>query len=336
MNIDFQKTGCRPGVLTVIGFIVLMLLPARSDARSAADPAISSADDQTELQDDPYRSRFFPVDSPPQLSVFTPSGNIEVVSNPSLNGVQVDLYVKREFSFWGRSGSLDNYRIIIQKKGGSIVASVEDRRGGSVTSRSEQVQFLFVIQVPDKGMMNLRSMNGEILLSGVEGQHFLQNHNGTIRVQNSSGEIRVASSSGDIQLDRLSGNIYAKNVSGAVHSTDIQGELRLKTISGEVTASGIRGALIAETISGDIRSAMENISAGVHLETISGNIDLTLPRESGYTIDATAMNYDFAGLVDEPTSQNIRPRSARLEIRDGGIPVKLSTLSGTIRILESQ
>jgi len=317
-------------------FIFCALLISVTGSTLLAQPKSASAANQhwAEFQSEPLESRFFRVDSAPSLSVFTANGNIEVIYNPSISGVQVDLYVKREFSLWSGTRSLDNYRIILQQRGNSIVASVEDRRASSRSRAGDDIQFSFVIQVPDKGSMNLRTMKGDISLDGVEGQHFIQNHSGLLRVRNSEGEIRIASTSGDVELNNIKGNVYAKTVNGDIRSSNSTGEIRFRTVSGHVLADKIKGTLIVATTSGDVVSTLQDVSKGVYIESVSGNIDLELPSAGGFTIDANALRYDFESLNRQHTTERITSRGAKVNVREGGVPINLSTVSGRIRVKE--
>jgi DUF4097 and DUF4098 domain-containing protein YvlB len=285
---------------------------------------------------DPYESKFFRVDGNANLSVLTINGDIDVVYNPSIRGVQVDLYVKREFSLWAGSRSLDNYRIIIQQQGNRIVASVEDKRPGGRNRSEQNVEFSFVIQVPQNGEMSLRTSNGNILLDGVNGEHFIQNHTGVIRVKRSEGTIRVASSAGNIELDDSKGNLYAKSMSGNVISRNHSGEIRLRTVSGDIETSGTEGVMVAASVSGNINAAFNDVSRGVYMETISGNIDLLLPHFRGFDITAAGMRYNFDGLDDAQTVKQVRSGKATVKIREGGIPVNISTVAGRVSVNESQ
>lgn len=290
---------------------------------------------KAENNNDPFESRFFRVDGAPTLSVYTTVGDIEVLHNPSIRGVQVDLYVKRDFSLWSGSRSLDSYRIILQQNGNEIVASVEDRRHDSRRT-SKDVQFSFVVQVPSKGSTNLRTVDGNVTLDGVEGQHFVQNHNGLIKIKNSAGEIRAASSAGNIELEELRGNIHAKTMSGKILSVNNSGETRVRTVSGDINSSGMSGVLVAASVSGNITAGFRDVSRGIYMETVSGNIELNLPGSKGFSITAVGLRYDFESLNKEYSTARIRSQNATVEIREGGIPVNLSSLSGTIRVKEGQ
>lgn len=314
--------------------ITLGGLTKSSAAQSTIAVSIAGTSN-SEIQSDPYRSEFFKVDRHPTVSINTIAGDIEVVENSGLGGVQIDLYVKREFSLWSGTRSLDNYRIIMQKQGDSIIASVEDRRSGRELRSSSGVEFTFLVQVPSEASLNLRSIRGDILAKGVEGKHFIQNHAGDLTIQDLTGEVRVVSTAGDIFLNHTNGNIYAKTVSGDIRADRDSGEIRLRTTTGDIITSGLSGTLVAGSTSGDILSDFRKVSVGIYLETTTGNVDLTLPSMSGYSITASGMKLDFDELSGDDISKDIRFMNASVEVRNGEIPVNLKTVSGSIRVREN-
>src|SRR5690625_5697653 len=107
----------------------ILILPATL-AKSALGSPVAQTGARGIGMNDPYRSELFRVRGVPSITIHTLAGEIEVIRNPELQGVQVDLYVDHSFSFWSRSRSLDDYRIIFQQSGNPIVASVEDIRSG--------------------------------------------------------------------------------------------------------------------------------------------------------------------------------------------------------------
>lgn len=326
---------------SISSLIVLFLLMA-----SISQPVIAqhmayrvvykSGSSSQEIQEKPYKSEFFHVRGTPKITVHTTNGNIEVFQNPEIEGVMVDLYLERSFSLWSGKRNLDNYRIILQQQGDHIIASVEDKKSGPVPGSSD-IKFHFVVQTPANISSNLRTFNGDIFLENVEGQHFVQNQSGNVNISHASGEIRVVSTLGDIGLDNLHGNVYAKTVNGNVNVISNSGEVRVRSVSGNINASDINGTLVSATTSGNIFADFRDVSKGIFLETMSGNIDLLLPRSSGYNIEGNAMSYDFVGFDDETISQRHQNhRQLNVVIREGGLPVRVSTMSGRIRVAESQ
>ncbi|MGF1670772.1 MAG: hypothetical protein ACFCU6_10000, partial [Balneolaceae bacterium] len=145
----------------------------------------------------PHESKRFYVKNHPELAILTTSGNIEIFENPSIEFIQVDLYVDRGFTLWSGSSSLENYRIIFQQNNDKITATIEPRRHGAKVWRSDQVNFHFVVQVPGSATTRVRSTKGDIYLRGVNGNHLIQTTAGNLFVQNSEGETNAFTASGN-------------------------------------------------------------------------------------------------------------------------------------------
>jgi DUF4097 and DUF4098 domain-containing protein YvlB len=324
-------------LLPALLIVIAAWIPCSVNAQMAATATgtrINMQADQS--QDDPYMSKFFRTGDFVNLTVFTPNGSIEVTENASLGGVQVDLFVKREFSFWRGAQSLDNYRIIIQQKDDEVIATVENKNTGSRVRMGEENQFSFQIQVPESGRMNLRTLKGPIDVRGVNGNHYLQNHIGDITVHDSEGELKVATTTGNLEFDQCEGSIFAKSVSGNISAWSSEGELRLRSEAGNLTAHDIRGTLIAASVSGNVVASLREVAMGISLETVNGDIDLTLPENIGYTISANGMNFDFASIREYASQERTEMMSRFMMVRDGHIPVKLKSISGNVKVTESE
>lgn len=283
----------------------------------------------------PTDLNFFQVDSSPKISVNTINGNIDVYRNSAINGVQVDLYVERSFSLWSGTRNLDNFRIVIQKRGNQIIASVEDRSRGGSSRRSGDIQFHFVVQIPADASTDLRTINGNIDLDGANGVHFLQNQNGELSVKNSSGEIRAISATGSMDLENLRGSVFAKTVTGDINIMENEGEVRVRSTSGSIYVERMSGDLAAATTSGDIITDFTDVTSGIYLETVSGNVHLAIPSDNGYDIKGRALRFDLTGVQQTSIShQSQRMNERNIVLRDGDIPVQMATVSGTIRVSE--
>jgi len=289
----------------------------------------------TNIQDEPHLSRSFQVQGVPDLRVNLPDGDIDVQFVPDIREVEVELYTKRSFSLWSGTRSLDTYRIIVQQRGDQIIASVEDRRSGR-SARGSNIEFSFVIRVPEEVSANLRTINGKIALEGVKGEQFLQNQTGNLSVKNTQGDVRAVSTTGNITLQNIAGNAFAKSVNGRIQVRNSEGEVRLRSVAGDIVAEGLSGTLVSGSTSGSITADFDDVAVGVYMETISGNINLTLPKTAGYELTGKAMRFDLEGIESSSiTSRTLRNRDAKLTIRDGEIPVNLSTISGRITVRES-
>lgn len=106
-----------------------------------------------------------------------------------------------------------------------------------------------------------------------------------------------------------------------------------RTVNGDIEAT-TSGFAEAETVNGSIRARMEGrpFGRGVRFSTVNGNIDLDLPDDVDADVDAEWVN----GGLETDLPFQIRGRLSRHRatgtLGDGGPPLALETVNGSIRI----
>ena len=285
------------------------------------------------VKGDPFESERFPVNSNVELSVFTLSGNVEIFENPDLDYIQIDLYVDRGFSLWSGSANLDNYRIILQQKRDQIIASVEPRRSESRVWKGDNVTFSYVVQTPVDISSRIRNTKGDIYARNLKGNHLIQATVGNLYLDNLEGEINVFSASGNINAERMRGEINAKTTNGSITIKNSDGEVRLRTVTGNVVAENGRGTFIAATTTGNVSAQLLSVGEGSYIETVTGSVNLTLPSELNYAIQASGSNVDVSDLLDRREFEGrVQQRVANVRFGSGSIPIQISSVSGNVLI----
>lgn len=198
----------------------------------------------------------------------------------------------------------------------------------------------------------------------------LQTTSGTIDINGLAGAVTLASTSGDIHADELGGGLTVNTTSGEVRLSSINGRLQVETISGdvqlgdgavdgatvnttsgEIDLDGVNGELQIGTVSGDIsvRDAnasqldISTTSGGINYDgafgagsdskvsTISGDVDLTLPEDSSFSLNASTVSGDISNDFELAGAQNDQ-RSLTGTIGSGGPTLTVETTSGDISL----
>lgn len=136
-----------------------------------------------------------------------------------------------------------------------------------------------------------------------------------------SAEVNIIgiAASGKIEIDTVSGSAALKSIKTA--------RLDIDTVSGEVNAEGEISELESDSVSGDI-----TVSSAIPLEKLdcdstSGNIRLTIPKNSGFTLKADTVSGDIScGL---PTVSESKKRRV---CGDGSADFETDTVSGDLII----
>ena len=147
----------------------------------------------------------------------------------------------------------------------------------------------------------------------------------SVNTDSVSAEVNIigVAASGKIEIDTVSGSAELKNIKTA--------RLDIDTVSGEVNAEGEISELESDSVSGDI-----TVSSAVPLEKLdcdstSGNIRLTIPKNSGFTLKADTVSGDIScGLPTVSESKN------RRVCGDGSADFETDTVSGDLIITSAE
>ncbi len=183
-------------------------------------------------------------------------------------------------------------------------------------SRSGSVEY--EIKLPRRMNVEATLSNGRIAASGLEGEQLFHSANGKIQVQGGNGPLEAQTVNGAVEIDGARGALAARTVNGSIRTQNIQGSLRASTTNGSVRAS------FSTSPSGE-----------VELNTTNGSLRLTLPAQTHAHVSARTVNgsitTDFPLLVQGKIGKKIEGK-----LGDGGPPMTLSTVNGSIRISKAE
>lgn len=124
----------------------------------------------------------------------------------------------------------------------------------------------------------------------------------------------------EMEIDSASGTAKFENCT--VSSLDVD------TASGDVTFTGSLNELDFEAASASFTGVLENAPNLVKMDSMSGDLTLTLPEDAGFTVSLDAMSSDFSS--DFPTVK----KNKSYVCGDGHCKIDVSTMSGDVAILK--
>lgn len=124
----------------------------------------------------------------------------------------------------------------------------------------------------------------------------------------------------EMEIDSASGTAKFENCT--VSSLDVD------TASGGVTFTGSLNELDFEAASASFTGVLENVPDQVKMDSMSGDLTLTLPEDAGFTVSLDAMSSDFSS--DFPTVK----KNKSYVCGDGHCKIDVSTMSGDVAILK--
>lgn len=124
----------------------------------------------------------------------------------------------------------------------------------------------------------------------------------------------------EMEIDSASGTAKFENCT--VSSLDVD------TASGDVTFTGSLNELDFEAASASFTGVLENVPDQVKMDSMSGDLTLTLPEDAGFTVSLDAMSSDFSS--DFPTVK----KNKSYVCGDGHCEIDVNAMSGDVAILK--
>lgn len=145
-----------------------------------------------------------------------------------------------------------------------------------------------------------------------------------------SAALSIEDFSSEIEVTGLRADLSLETFSSPVTLRDIDGYLRAETYSSELEAQDLAGGIRLETFSGDATIAMHALTDDCQFESFSGDVELLLPPDASFDLDAELgmsgdVHSDFAF-----TSAGTEDDEYRGTVNGGGPRIRFDTFSGDL------
>lgn len=104
--------------------------------------------------------------------------------------------------------------------------------------------------------------------------------------------------------------------------------LDLDTASGDIYFTGSLESLDCDSASASVYAVLENVPSRIDMDSMSGDLDLTLPSDAGFTVTMDALSSDFISDFEYYT------RNGNYQRGDGRCKITMDALSGEVYIRE--
>lgn len=191
------------------------------------------------------------------------------------------------------------------------------------------------------GDVNAKSITGDVHVDGevedgtvadVTGMlDFNAGYNGTVELSHITQQLRFKSVRTDLQIAKLPGEMTMGH--GDIRAESAEGPIKITTRSNEVHMEDVSGAVDVENRNGMVEIRPKGPLGAIDVSNVHGGIQLDLPEESSFRMDAQARNgnidvSDFSLTVDNRKED----ATARGSIGKGGPDIRLRSDRGTIQI----
>lgn len=187
------------------------------------------------------------------------------------------------------------------------------------------------------GDINIRTVSGDIKASKLLDNIHLNTISGKIEAEELNGKLTLESISGDITDHYSEGSINYQLVSGDLNTDTRATEVKIGVVSGDVEAKlyDVK-TLQGQSVSGDLEISLNTFTSRMTLNSVSGNIDLTLPERLNANIN---VNGGPSGKVNNQLTEDqakkdkySSERKLSFQVGDGSAEINIGTISGDINL----
>lgn len=207
------------------------------------------------------------------------------------------------------------------------------------------------------GDATLRSGGGHIHAGQIGGRATLATDGGNITVGRAGSFVNVRTGGGQIDFGEVHGSVHAQTGGGGIRIMYVSGSMDVESSGGSICLTRVAGSVRAATGGGTITAWINpddiapgggsvQLAGASQLNSSNGDIVVFLPRNLAVTIECLV---DSGGQehIDADPSLALHLQTldrtpgmlrASAELNGGGVPLKLHTVSGHIRLqyLDSQ
>jgi len=138
-------------------------------------------------------------------------------------------------------------------------------------------------------------------------------------------------------VSTVNGSVTVQNISGAGSLSAVNGNVTLARGAGIFSARATNGNISLELLSldGGLVAAASG-PHGLHAQTVNGTVAVALPAGAGAELEARTQNGDFSSELPLLAHSSAAGRAIRGRVGNGGPPLFLRTVNGSIRLRIAQ
>lgn len=277
--------------------------------------------------------------------IVKPGGLLTVKAD--LGSIQINTVsankVKAEVLFKSRRGSKETFLekikeldVEFEKTGNDVTITADCHEKDNFWNNfGKYVNVKFIIEVPEKYNVDLKTSGGSISVDDLEGKIVAHTSGGSLHFGNTTGSVKGKTSGGSINLDGCQGDVDVNTSGGSIRIGKVQGIVNAHTSGGQISVEEVMGTIDAGTSGGSIHASItKQPENDCKLTTSGGSITVALSENIKVNLNASTsggnVKTDFPVMVKGVISKH----KLNAKINGGGPELYLRTSGGSIYIEE--
>lgn len=279
--------------------------------------------------------RTFAVEPGGTLAVATEGGDI-TIETAAISEVRITArQTIRASSEAEADRLLEKLTLTLDQSGQQVTAEAKYERGSGWFRGSLPVQVDFIVTVPERFDVGLRTSGGNLRVGNLTGQVTARTSGGNITLQRIDGPVEANTSGGNISLREGTGRAKLHTSGGNIRVDQAAGPVEATTSGGDLVLSSVKNLVLAKTSGGDVTAVITTPPTGdTTLSTSGGNVSVRLPADAKFRLDASTSggSVTATGLTITLDGGGVGKSRLSGDVNGGGPVLKLRTSGGNIRV----
>jgi len=279
----------------------------------------------------------FQVGSGGLLTIESDIGAIEVRST---DGNRVDVEVLFRTDRWGRGDVeefLKYFDVDFRQSGNDVFVKAEynRERWNFWDSFGRHLRVKFLVTVPRKYNLDLKTAGGSISVDDLEGEVSSRTSGGSLDFGRIKGPLRGRTSGGSIKLDGCEEKVDVETSGGSIGMGRVSGDVNAHTSGGSIHVEEVMGSIDATTSGGSVTAHISRQPKNdCRLTTSGSGITVYLNRDVKLDVDARTSGGRVRADFPITTRGEVSKRSLKGKVNGGGPELYLRTSGGSISLRE--
>jgi hypothetical protein len=124
-------------------------------------------------------------------------------------------------------------------------------------------------------------------------------------------------------------------INGTLRVAGVEAVEELRTVNGNIEVYEGGGSVHAHTTNGNVHLELLRVQDknGAIAETTNGSVLLAVPADTQADLEARCLNGNFSSELPLALESSQRPRETHGKLGKGGVPIRLHTINGGIRVV---
>ncbi|MFC2156113.1 DUF4097 domain-containing protein, partial [Acidobacteriota bacterium] len=236
--------------------------------------------------------------------------------------MRVKVYRKATTSSESKAEDIFSHlKIDFRKSGDDVIinANYDYKKFRSIFGRRNRLRMRFVVTIPEKYNLDLKTKGGSIEVSKIEGDVKTKTSGGSLRFAYVKGPVWGRTSGDSITLDGCSGDADVNTSGGSIKIGEVKGEVKAHTSGGSIRVKKVMGTINAHTSGGSITAYIsKQPKADCSLETSGGSITAHLAEGIAVDVDAGTSGGHMTTDFEVTIKGKISKSKLKAKINGGG------------------